>query len=57
MSWKCTFGFHDWSKWYDIGIGTVNNLLNQQQPVLYQERICQKCDTKERQYIRATKGA
>lgn len=56
MNWKCTFGFHDWAKWYDLGVGTINNLLGQQEPVLYQERICNRCNTKERQYIRAVKG-
>jgi hypothetical protein len=54
--WKCTLGFHKWSKWYDLAEGTVSNLLRQKSPALYQERICTRCDTKDRQYIILRKG-
>jgi hypothetical protein len=56
MNWKCFFGFHPWEEWYDIGDGTIKNLLGMQEPVLYQERICSRCQTKERQYIRSRDG-
>lgn len=55
-NWKCVFGFHPWEKWYDVAEGSVSNLLNQQQNALYQERICEICHKKDRQYILFKKG-
>jgi len=55
-NWKCFFGLHIWSKWVDVAEGSVNNLLGQRQSALYQERVCETCHMKDRQYILFKKG-
>jgi hypothetical protein len=55
-NWKCFFGFHIWGKWYDLAEGSASNLLGQEQNALFQERICEVCNMKDRQYILFKKG-
>lgn len=62
MNLKCRLDLHNWSKWYDAGEGKISIfgfLTNNEQssePVLFQEKICETCKIKKRQYVRYEKS-